>query len=109
MTADKRITRVSIQAATEGTVICHMALGIATADTWTRISALLVKACQIERTLRVGGALGTTEGRAANEGCDAGADGLLIDHTALRVGSARRWLARILYYVEFCRDGKGAC
>lgn len=99
---------MSIQTATEGTVVRHMALGIAATDTRTRITALLIEACQIEGTLRVGGALGTTEGRAANEGCDAGADRLLIDHATLRVGSARCWLARILYNVEFCREGKGA-
>lgn len=97
---------MSIQAATEGTVIRDMALGITTADTGTWITALLVQACQIQGTLRVGGTLGTTEGRTANEGRDAGANSLLVDDATLRVGSAGRGLTRILHDVEFCRARK---
>jgi len=65
-----------------------MALGTATTNARTGITAFLVATGQVQGTLRVGGTFRTTEWRASNEGRDAGADGLLVDNATLRIGSA---------------------
>lgn len=58
-TADERITHVSGRAGTDGDVIYHVALRVLTADSRTRILALVPQARLVARALGIQDALGT--------------------------------------------------
>lgn len=83
------ISQVTTWAATAGHMVQHATLSIQATSTWTRVPTLLIQASTVCCTVRVDGTL-----RLAMRWCaivfrQATADGLLIDHTTLGVGSTR--------------------
>ena len=94
-TAAERISGEIRLANADWIVTDDAAHGIVAARTGARVSAALVDAGQIRRTVRVDDALGPAVGRVADHAGLAAALGVAAHHLALRVGSARRRHARI--------------
>lgn len=95
LTAGERISSVAHIASADGLVIGDITTGIEAAGIHARIRALLTYAGLGGRAFRIDGALRSTAGWRSNEGGGTRAGRVTIEHLALGVGAAGRWLARI--------------
>lgn len=93
--AQKGVARITGATCTNGTVVDHPTGGLFSAGIWTGVDALLANTCLVKRTLRGDGAFGPTRWWGTHILGKTGAHGLFVTFTALRVGTARGWLAGI--------------
>lgn len=91
MATNEWITSIARWTRADGGMIDHMAEGIVATATRAGIDAMLLLAGQTWQTIRVPCALWTTLRWCAYIILQAGADGIVVQHTAATVGSTRRW------------------
>lgn len=104
--AQEGVARIAGATGTNGTVIDHPTGGLFSAGIWTGVDALLAHARLVKRTLRGDGALGAAGRWGTHILGKARAHGLFVAFTALRVGTARRWLARIHILLDGYKRGQ---
>ena len=76
-------------------VTVNVTHGVSAARTATRAGALVTLAGQVGGAVSVDNTLGPAVGRSTDHTHSARAHGTFLNHATLRVGTARRWYARV--------------